>query len=112
MASGGSSVLDEYEWETLPDMLVARCYSVAAYHEGKLYVFGKQSQYEYIFLQKFHKNLSILCVFWSDGAYVIYLPTDAPYNRFISYDVWGQVVLFDRDPSLVLHYLIFMSQSC
>ena len=44
MASGGSSVLDEYEWETLPDMLVARCYSVAAYHEGKLYVFGKQSQ--------------------------------------------------------------------
>ena len=42
MASGGSSVLDEYEWETLPDMQVARCYSVAAYHEGKLYVFGEQ----------------------------------------------------------------------
>ena len=41
MASGGSSVLDEYEWETLPDMLVARCYSVAAYHEGRLYVFGR-----------------------------------------------------------------------
>ena len=43
MASGGSTVLDEYEWETLPEMQVARCYSVAAYHEGKLYVFGEQS---------------------------------------------------------------------
>ena len=41
MAAGGSTVLDEYVWETLPDMLVARCYSVAAYHEGKLYVFGE-----------------------------------------------------------------------
>ena len=41
MAGGGSSVLDEYEWETLPDMTVARCYSVAAYHDGKLYVFGE-----------------------------------------------------------------------
>ena len=41
MATGGSTVADEYEWETLPDMLVPRCYSVAAYHEGKLYVFGK-----------------------------------------------------------------------
>lgn len=42
MASGGSTVLDEYEWEKLPDMLVARCYSVAAYNEGKLYVFGER----------------------------------------------------------------------
>ena len=41
MATGGSTVADEYEWERLPDMLVPRCYSVAAYHEGKLYVFGE-----------------------------------------------------------------------
>lgn len=46
MAAGGSSVSDEYEWETFPDMLVARCYSVAAYHDGKLYVFGKFSSAE------------------------------------------------------------------
>ena len=64
MASGGSSVLDEYEWETLPDMLVARCYSVAAYHEGKLYVFGEQIITNYIIiLQKFPKILSLFCVY-------------------------------------------------
>ena len=41
MAAGGSSVASEYEWERLPDMQVPRCYTVAAYHEGKLYVFGE-----------------------------------------------------------------------
>ncbi len=39
MASSG--VLEDYEWERLPDMATPRCYSVAAYHEGKLYVLGR-----------------------------------------------------------------------
>ena len=41
MAAGGASVASEYEWETFPDMQIARCYTVAAFHEGKLYVFGE-----------------------------------------------------------------------
>ena len=29
-----------YKWTTYPDMPTARCYSIAAYHDRKLYVFG------------------------------------------------------------------------
>lgn len=44
MASGGDGILDEYQWEKLPDMPTARCYTVGAHHDGKLYVFGGCSQ--------------------------------------------------------------------
>ena len=43
MAAKASKVLDEYQWEKLPDMPTPRCYSVAAHHEGKLYVIGMQT---------------------------------------------------------------------
>ena len=40
--SGGSSgVLEDYAWERLPDMPTPRCYSVAAYHDGNIYVMGE-----------------------------------------------------------------------
>lgn len=41
MASSGETVLDEYEWERLPDMATVRCYTVGAYHLNKLYILGK-----------------------------------------------------------------------
>lgn len=39
-ASSSSGERTEYEWERLPDMPVGRCFTVGAYHEGKLYVIG------------------------------------------------------------------------
>jgi len=42
MASGPSAAdLDQYRWERLPNMPTPRCYTVGAYHEGKIYVIGK-----------------------------------------------------------------------
>lgn len=42
MASGSSAAdLDQYQWERLPDMPTPRCYTIGAYHEGKIYVIGK-----------------------------------------------------------------------
>ena len=42
MAGRGSEVagVDQYQWERLPDMSNARCYTTGAYHQGKLYVLG------------------------------------------------------------------------
>ena len=33
--------VDSYQWERLPDMAHARCYTTGAYHQGKLYVLGR-----------------------------------------------------------------------
>ena len=42
MASRSSvAELDQYQWERLPDMSSPRCYTVGAYHEGKLYSIGR-----------------------------------------------------------------------
>lgn len=47
MASSRGAVAepDQYQWEKLPDMPTARCYSVGAYHEGKLYCIGQYIEY-------------------------------------------------------------------
>lgn len=39
-AAMASGELENYEWERIPDMPTPRCYSVAAHHDGKLYVLG------------------------------------------------------------------------
>ncbi len=41
MASGGETVLNEYEWEKLPDMPTARCFTVGVHHLNNLYVLGQ-----------------------------------------------------------------------
>lgn len=41
MASSGEAILDQYEWEKLPDMPTPRCYTVGAHFQNKLYVLGK-----------------------------------------------------------------------
>ena len=43
MARSSSDVadIDQYQWERLPDMSNALCYTTGAYHQGKLYVLGK-----------------------------------------------------------------------
>lgn len=44
MASASAAPVDvgRYMWERIPDMPTPRCYSVAAYHQGKLYIMGKE----------------------------------------------------------------------
>lgn len=37
----GAAEVQRYEWDRLPDMPTARCYSAGAYHKGKLYVIGE-----------------------------------------------------------------------
>ena len=39
----GVADVDSYVWERLPDMVHARCYTTGAYHQGKLYVLGKET---------------------------------------------------------------------
>lgn len=41
MASGGETVLKEYEWEKLPDMPTKRCFTVGVHHLNNLYILGQ-----------------------------------------------------------------------
>ena len=39
----GQAGAGAYQWDRLPDMPTARCYTVGAYHKEKLYAIGEDS---------------------------------------------------------------------
>ena len=45
MAAGqcAAAEVQQFQWDRLPDMPTARCYTAGAYHKGKLYAIGEDT---------------------------------------------------------------------